>query len=216
MKIYLCWYSLLLIALMAGAGEPGSASPEADEAHVRLRNLGTMLKTRTAWTAAYSQEYIPSGMTIGEVVDGRVWVSWPDRALFATGDPTVRWMGLAGLDVRLLDLENQTCDDHLLTIEEWERIPLVAVLEPENAVDRFVVDVNGEMGLSLTARKQGGVERVTVDVGADGLPQVIVVHDPQGATSTFTFENWQPAEGPPEAKWLPAPPEGIECISDSD
>ncbi len=206
----------VVFALILSAGSTIATAQSADPALDRLQNLGTMLKTRGVWTADYSQEYIPSGMTIGEIVEGEVWVSWPDHALFASGEPVLRWMGLSGLDVRLLDLENQTCDDHFLTVEEWERIPLVAILEPGRATDRFRVEATGERGLSLTPREPAGVDKVTIEIGDDGLPRTVVVHDPQGATSSFDFKDWQPAEAPPEGNWLPAPPEGIDCVSDSD
>jgi hypothetical protein len=210
------WAIPVVFALILGAGSSIVTAQSADPALERLQNLGTVLKTRAVWTAAYSQEYIPSGMTIGEIVEGQVWVSWPDHALFASGEPVQRWMGLSGLDVRLLDLENQTCDDHFLTVKEWERIPLVAVLEPRKAIDRFRVEATGYSGLSLTPREPAGVDKVTIEIGDDGMPLKIVVHDPQGATSSFDFNDWHPPKTPPVGNCLPAPPQAIDCISDSD
>jgi hypothetical protein len=182
------------------------------EGLTRLRALGGALRAEAVWSAAYSQEYTPAGMSLGEVVTGRVWAAWPDRALFATGDPVVRWMGMAGLDIRLLDLENQACDDHRLTPGEWERIPLVAVLEPLRAEERFLVEADGDRGIALTPREAGGVDRVTVEVGGDGLPERVVVRDPQGAISAFSFTGWEPVDTPPRGDWLPTPPAGIDCV----
>ena len=45
----------------------------------RLEALGSALRARAVWTAAYHQEYIPAGMTEGEEAHGRVWVAWPSR-----------------------------------------------------------------------------------------------------------------------------------------
>lgn len=189
---------------------------ERDPAMERLQALGTALQTRSAWTASYTQEYVPPGMTLGEEVVGRVWVAWPDKALFSTGSPVVRWMGLSGRLIRLLDFENSSCDDHLLTAEEWERIPLIAVLDPQAAVEQFSVVAEDERGLVLIPRQSGGVSRVTILIGQDGLPAQVVVSDPQGAVSTFDFRDWQSAEGPPEGSWLPDPSEGIICIADPE
>lgn len=192
------------------------AMAERDPAMERLQALGTALQTRSTWTASYAQEYVPPGMTLGEQVVGQVWLAWPDKALFATGSPVVRWMGLSGRLLRLLDFENMSCDDHLLTAEEWERIPLIAVLDPGEAVERFSVVAEGESGLILIPREAGGVSRVKVLIGEDGLPAQVVVSDPQGAVSTFEFNDWQAAEGPPGGAWLPEPPNDISCISDPE
>ena len=189
---------------------------ERDPAMERLQALGTALQTRSTWTASYAQEYVPPGMILGEQVVGTVWVAWPDKALFATGNPAVRWMGLNGRLVRLLDLENVSCDDHLLTAEEWERIPLIAVLDPRAAVAQFSIVAEGDRGLVLLPRETGGVSRVEILIGEDGLPARVIVKDPQGAVSTFDFSEWQAADGPPGGVWLPAAPEGIFCIADPE
>lgn len=189
---------------------------ERDPAMERLHALGTALQTRSTWTASYTQEYVPPGMTLGEQVVGQVWVAWPDKALFSTGNPIVRWMGLSGRLIRLLDFENSSCDDHLLTAEEWERIPLVAVLDPREAVEQFSIVAEGKHGLILIPREAGGVSRVEILIGEDGLPAQVVVSDPQGAVSTFEFRGWHAAEGPPEGVWLPQPPEAIVCIGDPE
>jgi hypothetical protein len=207
--------SVLLAAVVGSALAPVVAGAQGDSALMRLASLGEALRAQPAWTATYTQEYLPAGMSLGEVVSGRVWIAWPDRALFASGDPVDREMGMAGLDVRLVDHENRTCDDHALSAEEWERIPLVAVLEPQRASDRFQVGSAGARGLVLTPRTPGGVQEVTIEVGEDGLPAEVVVRDPQGATSTFTFAAWAPSEGAPGGAWLPAPPEGVDCVSDA-
>ncbi|MEN8165266.1 MAG: outer-membrane lipoprotein carrier protein LolA [Acidobacteriota bacterium] len=203
---------LVAIALLVS----GTAIADRDPAMERLQALGTALQTRSTWTASYAQEYVPPGMSLGEQVVGQVWVAWPDKALFATGSPVVRWMGLSGRLVRLLDFENLSCDDHLLTAEEWERIPLIAVLDPRAAVAQFSVIAEGEHGLVLIPREAGGVSRVEIFIGGDGLPARVVVRDPQGAVSNFDFTDWQAAEGPPEGAWLPAPPDEIDCIADPE
>lgn len=193
---------------------PGAA--EDDPAMERLMALGTALQTRPTWTADYRQEFIPVGMEFGEEVRGEVWVSWPDRALFSTGAPVIRWMGLSGRSVRLLDFENGSCDDHLLTAEEWERIPLIAVLEPRAAVAQFSIVADGDRGLVLIPRESGGVSRVEITVGIDGLPERVTVKDPQGTVNTFDFSAWEPADGPPNDRWLPEAPDSIVCVGDPE
>lgn len=194
----------------------GTAGADRDPAMERLQALGTALQTRSTWTASYVQEYVPPGMSLGERVVGQVWVAWPDKALFATGRPVVRWMGLNGRLVRLLDFQNLSCDDHLLTTGEWERIPLIAVLDPRAALAQFSIVADGDRGLILIPREVGGVARVEIATSEDGLPARVVVTDPQGAVSTFDFSDWQAAEGPPDGAWLPAPPDGIVCIADPE
>ncbi|RLE24779.1 MAG: hypothetical protein DRJ65_09300 [Acidobacteria bacterium] len=203
---------LAAIALLASS----IAIADRDPAMERLQALGTALQTRSTWTASYAQEYVPPGMSLGERVVGQVWVAWPDKALFATGNPVVRWMGLSGRLIRLLDFENLSCDDHLLTAEEWERIPLIAVLDPNAALAQFSIVAEGERGLILIPREAGGVSRVYISIGENGLPARVVVSDPQGAVSTFDFTEWEAADGPPEGQWLPAPPGDIFCISDPE
>lgn len=194
----------------------GIEASERDPAMERLQSLATALQTRSTWTASYSQEYLPPGMTLGEEVHGQVWLGWPDKALFATGDPVLRWMGLSGRIVRLLDFENVSCDDHLLTDEEWERIPLVAVLDPHTAVEQFSIVSEGERGLVLIPRTVGGVARIEIESGQDGLPIQVIVTDPQGAVSIFKFANWEAEPGPPGGVWLPVPPKPIECLGDPE
>ncbi len=210
---------VIAVASVVFSTVPGftqSADETGDPAMARLQALGTMLRTRSVWTAPYTQEYIPPGMTLGEIVEGRVWLSWPDKALFSTGDPIQRWMGMEGRLIRLLDLENSTCDDHRLTNGEWERIPLIAVLDPSGALERFSVVSEGENGLALIPRDPGGVSRVEISISEAGLPDRVVIRDPQGAVSTFEFGSWNGVDSPPDGDWLPRPPEGISCVGGTD
>jgi hypothetical protein len=179
----------------------------------RLEALGSRLRSQSGWTATYVQEYVPAGMTLGDRESGRVWIAWPDRARFDAGEPVVRRMGLEGRRVRLVDSEADTCDEHLLDDSEWARIPLAAVLEPRTAVDRFTV-LEGDMGaIVLLPREPGGIERVEVQVGDDGLPSVVRIVDPQGAVNRLEFTGWAPAEAP-RGGWLPAVPDSMQCAGD--
>jgi hypothetical protein len=179
-----------------------------------LEALAGALRERPVWTAPYHQEFVPAGMTAGEKVDGEVWVAWPDRAHFRSGHPTVRLMGLDGRRVRLVDLDLPSCEDHQLDDDEWARIPLAAVLDPQSAVDRFTVLPIGERGFALEPRRPGGVARVEVALRADNLPLRVVVVDPQGATNRLEFGTWTPLEQPPPGGWLPPVPEGVECTGE--
>jgi hypothetical protein len=181
-----------------------------------LESLGRALKQHAVWRASYHQEYVPAGMTMGEQESGMVWVSWPDRALFRFGEPVVRVMGLDGRNVRLVDLEVASCDDHELSDDEWARIPLAAVLDPRGAVDRFVVLVLGERGFALEPREPGGVQRVEVSLGDDNLPRVLTIVDPQGSTNTLSFLAWQGTDTPPEDGWIPKPPATVRCEGHQD
>jgi hypothetical protein len=180
----------------------------------RLERLGRALRAHSVWRASYHQEYVAAGMTAGEEVDGTVWVSWPDRALFRAGEPVIRIMGMEGRRVRLVDLEVIGCDDHLIDDEEWARIPLAAVLDPQQAVDRFTVLESGEDGLVLIPHETGGVARVEVKLGPGGLPAEVTVIDPQGATNRLGFSDWQRADRPLGGQWLPTPPADIECVGE--
>jgi hypothetical protein len=173
-----------------------------------------MVADEPAWTAVYRQEYVPAGMALGEEAVGQVWLAWPDRALFHTGKPPVRLMGLEGRTARLVDLDAGSCDEHRLAEREWERFPLAVLLDPEGAVDRFDLDAAGESGVVLRPREPGGVDRVEVEVGDDGLPAEVVIVDPQGATNRFRFTAWSAAPGPPEGDWLPPTPSGVVCVTD--
>ena len=202
---------LAVVALAVAA--TGGAAPES--AVERLEALGRVLRGRSVWTASYAQEYVPAGMTAGEMDRGTVWVSWPDRAHFRAGDPVVRTMGVEGRRVRLLDLDVPSCDDHRMSDEEWARIPLAAVLDPQSAVDRFTIVDSGAHGFALVPRQPGGVARVEVEIGDDGLPASVVIVDPQGATNRLSFVGWGATDLPPEGGWLPEPPRGVECVVES-
>jgi hypothetical protein len=192
----------------------GSWLGAQDSGMVNLEALSGALQGAVAWRADYSQEYRAAGMTTGEHVAGVVLVSWPDRALFRAGDPTSQVMGLDGPVVRLVDFEGPSCDEHVLDADEWARIPLAAVLDPRGAVDRFTVLDYGNRGFVLIPREAGGVDRVEVELGDDDLPQEVTVVDPQGATNNLRFTDWQKSDGPADGSWLPAPPPGLDCISD--
>ena len=193
-----------LLALVVNAASPSDGIQ-------LLTTLGQRLRSRPVWTAAYQQQYVAAGMSSGEEVAGRVWLGWPDRALFVTGDPPLRVMGLEGRHVRLLDNEMATCEEHELTDQEWQRIPLMAVLDPASAVDRFFVSSPGSRRLALAPRTPGGVARVEMLLGADGMPATVTVIDPQGARNRFEFAGWRGATGPPEGAWLPVPSQGVTC-----
>jgi hypothetical protein len=200
-----------LLCAVCLSGAVAASEPAAIE---RLDRVGRALAAEDGWRATFDQEYRPVGMTVGEVAAGVVWLAWPDRALFHTGDPTVRLMGLEGRVARLVDLEAETCDEHALSDREWERFPLAALLDPEGALEHFDVVINGEDGLSLRPIEPGGVDRVELTIDDDGLPVEVVVVDPQGAFNRLRFSTWQQADRPPVGGWLPPPPRGVECVGD--
>jgi hypothetical protein len=195
------------VALASGIGAQETGIPA-------LEALNSALRDERAWQAEYSQEYVAAGMGAGEEVSGVVVVAFPDHALFRAVEPPGQMMGLEGRLVRLVDLGAPSCDEHQLDDAEWARVPLAAVLDPQGAVDRFSVLGHGERGFILVPREPGGVDRVEVVLGANDLPEEVVVVDPQGATNRLRFTSWRPTDGPPSGQWLPEPPPGLECISD--
>jgi hypothetical protein len=180
-----------------------------------LERLGATLRTSPVWQADYTQEYVAAGMQSGDRVAGTVWVAWPDRALFETGDPVDQKMGLDGRIVRLVDLGVPSCDEHQLSNDEWERIPLAAVLDPGSALDRFTVLDHEDLGFALVPREPGGVDRVEVVLNDRGLPSEVAIVDPQGAVNRLQFGDWRPADAPARGAWLPEPPPALECIRDN-
>lgn len=203
------------VAAAAMAMAACAAAGWADGGIERLERLGDALRQRPVWTSEFQQEYVPAGMDLGDETAGAVWVAWPDRALFDTGTPALRRLALDGREVRLLDLEVGSCDDHTLTDDEWARVPLTAVLDPRRAIDRFTLLAGGDAEVVMVPREPGGISRVTIRAGADGLPAEIVIEDPQGAVNRLRFTGWRPADGPPGGAWLPPPPVGIECVRDA-
>ena len=210
MSLRRCTVAVAAGGLMVGGGLVFGQTPASD----RLETLADALSRQPAWTADYRQEYVPAGMTLGEEATGRVWVSWPDRAVFHTGDPVIRLMGLDGRVARLVDLEAGSCDEHHLSDREWERFPLAALLDPEGASQRFDLAEQGASGLVLRPREPGGVDRLEVALNDDGLPAEVVIVDPQGATNRLRFSSWHPSGGPPGDDWLPKPPSGMTCATD--
>jgi hypothetical protein len=178
---------------------------------VALEALGSALRESPTWQADYHQEYVAAGMAAGETATGVVVVAWPDRALFRTTDPPSQMMGLDGRQVRLVDLTVPSCDEHQLDDDEWARVPLAAVLDPQGAVDQFTILEHGKQGFVLIPREPGGVDRVEVELGEDNLPREVVVVDPQGATNRLKFTDWRSTGAPPDGSWLPNPPPGLEC-----
>jgi hypothetical protein len=185
-----------------------------DQAMERLETLSRALASEAAWQADFEQEYIPAGMTAGEEAQGQVWLAWPDRALFHTGEPPFRLMGLQGRTVRLVDLHDETCDEHQLSDREWERVPLAAVLDPRGALVHFNVKEHSDAGIVLFPKETGGVNRVEVILGKDDLPDEVLIWDPQGAVNRLDFSDWKASKEPPDGAWLPAAPEHVECATD--
>jgi len=190
------------------------AAGDENLATARLEALNRALSGATAWQADFDQEYIPVGMTMGEKAHGQVWLAWPDRALFQTGEPPFRLMGMRGRTIRLIDLPDQTCDEHELSDREWERVPLAAVLDPRGALAHFEIGEDDDVGIILIPREPGGVDRVEVSLGEDDLPDEISIRDPQGAVNLLKFSDWKKSQAPPDGAWLPAPPANVECSTD--
>jgi len=176
----------------------------------RVEQLGRVLRQHDAWRAEYSQTYLAPGMSLGDEAAGTVWIAWPDQARFSVTEGTAQEMGLDGRRVRLVDPLTPSCEDHLLDDDEWARIPLSVVLDPRAAVERFAVDVLGDDGFVLLPREPGGVDRVEVRLGDDGMPREVVVVDPQGARNRLRFEGWRESSPPPDG-WLPEAPRGAPC-----
>ncbi len=183
-------------------------------AMMNLEALGRTLRSQPGWAAEFHQEFLAVGQTVPEVIDGEVWVAWPDRAHFRSGRPELRRLGLDGRAVRLVEFEPPSCDDHLLSDDEWARIPLAPVLDPTTALDRFTVIDAGGAGFGLVPRQPGGVARLEVEMGPDGLPARVTILDPQGATNRLQFHRWRSEPDPPEGGWLPQPPDGVSCVDD--
>ncbi len=202
-ELYACLGLVLAVGWAAAAQGPVEA----------LQEIAAALQRQPVWLADYVQEYSPAGMTAGEEERGTLTLAWPDHALFVVGDPPVRLMGMVGRSVRLLDLEVPSCDDHQLTREEWERTPLLAVLEPQRAVERFSVALEGNT-LVLRPRTAGGVTRLIMTVDDEGMPSQVTIEDAAGAVNRLVFSKWrrgvQPAGG-----WLPQPPGGLVCSEDA-
>jgi len=212
------WQAAVVAALLiAASGASLLLAAEKDqEALDTLAALARRLRAEKVWTAAYRQEYIPVGMTRGDTDRGVVWLAWPDRALFATGEPARRFMGLEGRMVRLVDLEMETCEEHRLTDEEWERIPLVAVLDPAAALKRFRIILESAGHLVLVPRAPGGIARAEVVLGEGGMPAMVMVTDIQGTVNRLEFEGWAGAGAVPGGSWLPGPPPSVTCRSSDD
>ncbi len=203
----------VLLGVLVAVGSVAQAQLTAME---QLEMLGRSLRSQPGWTAEYHQEYLSVGLTIPEVTEGMVWVAWPDQAHFRFGQPEVRRLGLDGRMVRLVDFDLPSCDDHVLSDDEWARIPLAPVLDPSAALDRFtVIDLSGT-GFVLVPREPGGVARLEVELGSDGLPARVTIVDPQGAVNRLDFRDWRPALDSPEGGWLPPPPDGVECVNDAE
>ncbi len=203
--------AVAVCAAVVFGGLPVSADGAARD---RLDDLRRTLSGAQAWTADYRQEYVAAGMAMGEEAAGRVWLSWPDRALFHTGDPAIRLMGLDGRVARLVDAEAGSCDEHRLSDREWERFPLAVLLDPTAASEHFDLAARGDRGLVLRPRQVGGVDRIEIELGGDGLPTEVIIVDPQGATNRLSFSIWRPSDGPPGRTWLPEAPPGVECVTD--
>ncbi len=204
----------LLAVLMTAVGVAGAADPN-DQPLAVLERIANQLKSRPVWHARYEQEYVPAGMSMGEETSGELWLGWPDRALFVQGDPVQRLTGLSGHHVRLVDLEVGSCEDHVLTEEEWQRTPLVAVVDPAAALKVFTLLSAGERRVALVPREPGGVRRVELEAGSDGMPAEVEVVDPQGAVNRLRFSGWEAASSPPDGRWLPQAPPGLHCSSDT-
>lgn len=200
----------VLLAVVLGVSSSEAGEPPID----RLESLNRSLSSEAVWLADFQQEYIPAGMSLGDEAAGRVWLAWPDRALFHTGDPPVRLMGLQGRSVRLVDLGDRTCDEHQLSDREWERVPLAAVLDPRGALVHFDVTDHDGVDIVLTPKEPGGVDRVELVLGGDGLPREVLIRDPQGAVNRLTFTEWRAASEPPNGVWLPAVADDLECVTD--
>ncbi len=209
--MHLAPVAITVVSLAALASAP-VVSAEPAGAIGRVEELGRVLRQHDAWRARYSQTYLAPGMSLGDAAAGTVWIAWPDRARFSVTEGTAQEMGLDGRRVRLVDPLTPSCEDHLLDDDEWARIPLSVVLDPRAAVERFVVDVLGDDGFVLLPREPGGVDRVEVRLGDDGMPREVVVVDPQGARNRIRFDAWRGSPPPPDG-WLPDAPEGAPCAA---
>ena len=187
-----------------------------DRAIERLEALNHALSSAAAWHAEFDQEYTPVGMSMGEKAHGQVWLAWPDRAIFHTGEPPFRLMGFQGRTVRLVDLPDETCDEHQLSDREWERVPLAALLDPRGALVHFDIVAGIDAGITLIPKEPGGVDRVEVILGEDDLPDEVSIWDPQGAVNSLVFSSWTESMEPPDGAWLPQSPANVECTTDPE
>ncbi len=183
-----------------------------DDAMAALVDVREALRSVATWKVPFEQEYIPAGFTEGDRTSGQLWLQWPDRMLFVSGSPPVQWLGLEGRRTRLLDLDAGTCEDHVLTDEEWERIPLVAVLDPQRAVELFTI-MQGPAGeIVLLPRQRSDLERIELTARDNGLPAQLKIHDGQGSVNIFEFQTWSAADS--EVSWIPEAPDNVSCFGE--
>ncbi len=194
---------LASLLLLAAAANP---APDA------LDRLAAALTAGRAWTAAFTQEYIPEGFDQGTTEHGTVTLAPPSSVRFDYTSGAARVFASDGAIGRLVDAEAGSCDALRLDQGVWARLPLSAVLDPAAARRAFVVETVGAQIRLIPKVPSAELARVSVSLGADALPREVTVSDGSGNRNRFTFTLWRRVAEPAPSFFRPALPGSVPCL----
>ena len=191
-----------LLLLLALAALPGQDN---------LDRLAEVLRSARAWSADFTQVYLPEGFAQGTTERGTLTLAAPAllRFDYTTGSPRV--FATDGRVGRLVDPAAGSCDAVRLDAGTWGRLPLAAVLDPPAARKAFAVE-SEDRSLRLVPREPTpDLAEITLRLDASGHPETVTVLDGSGTRNTFAFSRWRAVAEPPRSFFQPALPGKEPC-----
>jgi outer membrane lipoprotein-sorting protein len=191
---------LLLVLALA-------AAPPSDN----LDRLAAALRAAPAWSAEFTQVYTPEGFTEGTTERGTLTLVPPARLRFdyTTGSPRV--FAADGRVARLVDPAAGSCEAVRLDAGAWGRLPLAAVLAPQDARKSFSVESQDNTVRLIPHDRTPELARITIKLNADGRPATVTVLDDSGTRNTFTFNEWHAISEPSPSTFEPSLPGKEPC-----
>jgi hypothetical protein len=169
-----------------------------------LDSVLAVLQRSPAWTASFSQRYLPEGLEQGVSESGELTLAPPARLRFAYHGESPRTFASDGAIARLVDPLAGTCDAVPVDAATWGRIPLAVLLDPGAAQGAFTIVASGQT-LRLVPRRPGPeLSELLITLGDGGLPAAVIVLDAAGNRNEFRLHGWRAVAAPPAGLFRPA------------
>lgn len=212
--------ALLLSLLLATQAVPAPAVPQAPAASAPAAAdlLAKIRKTYTASpsvSATFVESYAPAGFAAATPETGHVTIQAPDQIRFDYDGSEGKIFTFDGKAGRQYVAADKQLVLRTLAPGERERLPIVFLESPEEILGRYEASVKpalpGVFELTLAPRGEG-LPTLELLVTETGEVKRLVVKDPAGNRTTFTFTQKTAGRKRPPTDFALVPPAGTKVI----
>ncbi|MCK6681645.1 MAG: outer membrane lipoprotein carrier protein LolA [Thermoanaerobaculia bacterium] len=204
--------SALLLVLAWPATGQGPLSPAT-----MLERIQKKYSSSPSVKVTFVQTYAPSGFGETAPETGTLVLQAPDSLRFEYDGPEGKLFTFDGKAGRQYVARDRQMIVKTLTNEERARLPLLFLSDPRQVLSQFEAKVvetaTGAVDVQLSPRSGREPGQITVFASRDGELKRLVVLDPAGNKTTFTFTKLEPGKKRPASDFTLIPPAGTKIVT---